>query len=319
MCEDPMPELSIIVPVYKVEPYLSKCIDSILAQTYTDFELILIDDGSPDNCGKICDEYEARDSRIIVIHQENQGVSAARNAGLNIAVGEYIGFVDSDDWIEPEMYGTMIGLAKAKELDVVMCGVDHWSESGKLLYHDLPQEKEYESPEQMVIGLFGTPNIFSGALWNKVFSARCASGSYFDQSLEMAEDWIFLVDVLRKANRGEKIAAPLYNYLERENSITRSQDINIVFDHIYNARYLLFQSGQLFTKEIASASTKKYLDDCLRYTPELKQIGQTEHEKYRSKIFRIKCRMMRVIIISMIKRTLPLRNVHGILMETIRL
>ena len=113
-----MPELSIIVPVYKVEPYLRRCIDSILAQTFRDFELILIDDGSPDNCGAICDEYAAKDSRIIVIHQKNQGVSAARNAGLDIAKGTYLGFVDSDDWIEPEMYETMIATAKEKQVDV---------------------------------------------------------------------------------------------------------------------------------------------------------------------------------------------------------
>jgi len=90
------PKISIIVPVYKVEPYLRKCIDSILAQTFTDFELILVDDGSPDGCGKICDEYAKKDNRILVIHKSNGGLSSARNAGLEIAKGEYIGFVDSD-------------------------------------------------------------------------------------------------------------------------------------------------------------------------------------------------------------------------------
>ncbi|MDR2409141.1 MAG: glycosyltransferase, partial [Bacteroidales bacterium] len=95
-----MTVLSIIVPVYKVEPYLRRCIDSILAQTFTDFECILIDDGSPDGCPAICDEYAEKDKRIMVIHQENEGVSAARNAGLDIAKGEWIGFVDSDDWCD---------------------------------------------------------------------------------------------------------------------------------------------------------------------------------------------------------------------------
>lgn len=93
--------ISVIVPVYNVEPYLRECIDSILAQTYTDFELILVDDGSPDKCGEICDEYAAKDSRIRVIHQENGGLSAARNAGLDIAQGEYVTFVDSDDVVHP--------------------------------------------------------------------------------------------------------------------------------------------------------------------------------------------------------------------------
>lgn len=95
--------ISVIVPVYNVEPYLHQCVDSILAQTYTDFELILVDDGSPDNCGAICDEYAEKDSRIRVIHQKNGGLSAARNAGIDAARGEYLAFVDSDDWVHPEM------------------------------------------------------------------------------------------------------------------------------------------------------------------------------------------------------------------------
>ena len=101
-CEKPL--LSIIVPVYKVENYLQKCIDSILAQTFTDFELILVEDGSPDGCPALCDAAAAKDARIRVIHQKNGGLSAARNAGLDVARGEWIGFVDSDDYIAPEMY-----------------------------------------------------------------------------------------------------------------------------------------------------------------------------------------------------------------------
>ena len=98
-----MPEVSVIVPVYKVEPYLHRCIDSILGQTFTDFELILVDDGSPDNCGKICDEYAKKDGRVRVVHKENGGVSSARNTGLQIACGKFIYFCDSDDYVEKEL------------------------------------------------------------------------------------------------------------------------------------------------------------------------------------------------------------------------
>ena len=94
-----MPKISIIVPVYKVEKFLPKCIDSILSQTFTDFELILVDDGSPDNCGKICDEYAHKDDRVVVVHKLNEGVSIARNKGLDVAKGEYILFCDSDDFV----------------------------------------------------------------------------------------------------------------------------------------------------------------------------------------------------------------------------
>lgn len=116
-----MPEVSIIVPVYKVEPYLNKCVDSILAQTFTDFECILVDDGSPDSCGKICDEYVQKDSRVKVIHQENQGLSAARNSGLDMASGAWIVFVDSDDWIEPDAVEVLYRAALQNDADMAVC------------------------------------------------------------------------------------------------------------------------------------------------------------------------------------------------------
>ena len=115
------PLLSIIVPVYNVEKYIERCIKSILNQSFTNFELILVDDGSPDNCGKICDEYKKKDSRIKVIHKKNGGLSDARNAGLNIATGKYIGFVDSDDIIHPQMYEKLFNCINKYNSDIVQC------------------------------------------------------------------------------------------------------------------------------------------------------------------------------------------------------
>ena len=105
--------LSVIVPVYKVEPYLRRCIDSIRNQTYKNLQIVLVDDGSPDGCGAICDEYTKLDDRIIAVHQENEGLSGARNNGLLFAEGEYIAFVDSDDWLHPQMYEILIHLIEA--------------------------------------------------------------------------------------------------------------------------------------------------------------------------------------------------------------
>lgn len=113
--------ISVIVPVYKVEKYIDRCVGSLIGQTYKNIEIILIDDGSPDNSGKICDEYAKKDNRIKVIHKKNEGVSRARNEGLKIASGEYIAFVDSDDWIERNMYEEMIACAKEKDVDIVRC------------------------------------------------------------------------------------------------------------------------------------------------------------------------------------------------------
>lgn len=115
------PKISVIVPVYNVEPYLSKCLNSIINQTYRNLEIILIDDGSPDSCGAICDEYAAHDMRIQVIHTENRGTFASRNSALDIATGEFISFVDADDWLAPQMYETLLGLITDYNADVAQC------------------------------------------------------------------------------------------------------------------------------------------------------------------------------------------------------
>ncbi len=113
--------ISVIVPIYKVEKYLPKCIDSIIDQTYKNLEIILVDDGSPDGCPRICDEYAAREGRIKVIHQQNGGLSVARNSGLNIATGEFVAFVDSDDWLEPDMYETLLKISVEHDADISEC------------------------------------------------------------------------------------------------------------------------------------------------------------------------------------------------------
>ena len=113
-------KISVIIPVYNVEPYLRQCLDSVVNQTYKNLEIIIIDDGSPDNCGAICDEYAAKDKRIQVIHKENCGLSAARNDGLARATGEWIAFVDSDDWCELDLYEKAIACAEKTDPDIVL-------------------------------------------------------------------------------------------------------------------------------------------------------------------------------------------------------
>lgn len=118
-----MPLISVIVPVYNVEKYIHRCVDSILSQTFRDFELILVDDGSPDNCGAICDDYAEKDSRVVVIHQQNGGLSSARNAGLDIAVGEYILFCDSDDYVSPDWCESFARKASGEEKNYIFGGI----------------------------------------------------------------------------------------------------------------------------------------------------------------------------------------------------
>jgi len=135
-------KLSIIVPIYKVEKYLRRCIDSILVQTFVDYELILVDDGSPDGCPAICDEYASRDHRIRVVHKENGGLSSARNAGLDIAQGEYIGFVDSDDYIRPDMYEILIHKAAETGAEITAIGYTEVDENGDILRECMTAEED---------------------------------------------------------------------------------------------------------------------------------------------------------------------------------
>ena len=136
-----MCKVSVIVPVYKVEKYLNKCVDSIINQTLEDIEIILVDDGSPDNCGKICDDYAQKDNRIVVIHKTNGGLSDARNAGLEVARGEYIGFVDSDDYIAPEMISLLYGVCKKNSTDIAGCDLAYvYETTDRVDYNSNKQE-----------------------------------------------------------------------------------------------------------------------------------------------------------------------------------
>lgn len=140
------PLISVIVPVYQAEPYLQRCVDSIRNQTYTNLEIILVDDGSPDRCGELCDAFAKEDSRIRVFHKENGGQSSARNLGLDHMTGEYVGFVDSDDWIEPEMYQRLYTLSQIHKAQIVCCGIQKDYLNGEKAYFNgnYPTESEVQ-------------------------------------------------------------------------------------------------------------------------------------------------------------------------------
>ena len=139
------PLVTVIVPIYKVEAYLHPCVDSILGQTYSNLQIILIDDGSPDRCGVICDEYAQRDTRVIVIHQKNAGLSAARNAGLQIAQGDYLCFVDSDDLLPKNSIETLLSLAQAHNANMVIAGFERFRDSDGEIFFSTDTEGEYIS------------------------------------------------------------------------------------------------------------------------------------------------------------------------------
>lgn len=305
-----MPELSVIVPVYKVEPYLPKCVDSILMQTFRDFELILIDDGSPDNCGAICEQYAARDDRIKVIHQANAGVSAARNAGLNIASGDYIGFVDSDDWIEPEMYATMLAVAKEKQVDVVICGIQYTDVDFVKQTPSLPTEGSYTT-EDLLRALFGMPNPLGGGVWNKLFARTTLETVRFRCGVALGEDGLFLYEAFLHCKSGVKISEPFYTVVERPGSATREKNTLVYAECLLSSKLLLLLLCRKHTPRLEGVAIDKYLDDCLRYIPQIKSAGKEYGQPYRNIVRNIKRQMAKEILRAWKYSLLPKNKLHG--------
>ncbi len=205
--------ISIIVPVYKTEKYLPQCIESILKQTYENLEILLIDDGSPDRCGDICDEYAAKDSRIKVIHQPNKGVSAARNAGLDCATGTYVGFVDADDWIEPDMYEKLHDWMKNEDVRIIGCGwityfqgIERWFES---VY-----SKPIRLKGEALISQLLLRGYFKGVLWNKLIDRRLIDeySIRLDEDLFYNEDELFLLRCAIASGEAYYLPKPFYHY-----------------------------------------------------------------------------------------------------------
>lgn len=211
--------ITVIVPVYKVEAYLDKCIEGIVNQTYRSLEIILVDDGSPDNCPQMCDDWAKKDPRIRVIHKHNGGASAARNAGLDIARGEYIGFVDSDDFIDPNMFEILIHALTDTEKKMACC------ESFKV-YEDQPLPVYRESHEKIVHDTNqALEAIFEGrvgtAFWRRLFHNSILRNIRFPEG-EVNEEYPLLVPTTMLAGGFVLVTGPLYYYRIREGSVTNS-------------------------------------------------------------------------------------------------
>jgi len=218
--ENHTPKISVIVPIYNVEQYLLRCIDSILAQTFTDFEVLLIDDGSTDNSGKICDEYAKKDNRIRVFHKENSGVSAARNLGLREAVGKFICFCDSDDEMRDCYLQTLISIEEKTDADMVVGTFSSYVVNVKRRLSFVLKDKTYSRGE---LGLLLCDLRQKGSLgvpWNKLFKANIIKKHYvsFDVTLDSYEDEVFNLEYLQYTNKVTTTHIIIYDYILRSNT-----------------------------------------------------------------------------------------------------
>ncbi|WP_198306608.1 glycosyltransferase family 2 protein [Dehalobacterium formicoaceticum] len=228
--------VSIIVPIYNVEKYLHQCIDSLVVQTLSNIEIILVDDGSTDQCGRLCDEYALKDARVKVIHQPNAGLSAARNSGIKCAGGEYIGFVDGDDWVDASMFKVLYDAGKEHHCDIVSCNFSFFYEDSTLRRIE-QEEKMFISP-----GIVDQSNIreeiYLPVIKGEIFTSCCnkiydrkfleENKILFLEGLLLQEDYYFYLDVFTYMKRCFQIDEPLYYYRNYYGS-SRRRSLNNYF------------------------------------------------------------------------------------------
>ena len=251
------PKISIIVPVYKVEQYLPKCIDSILSQTYQDWELLLIDDGSPDNSGKICDEYAQKDERIRVFHKENGGVSRARNLGLDNAEGDYVMFVDSDDWLSNDCLQVCVHEVEANKLDALQFG-----------FISVNSNNEKKIVKKSSLTLDGEQyikhNNFNVCVGGGFYKRKIIEENKirFPIELKLAEDQIFVLSFIKKAVRIKYLDYAMYYYLQRSDSAVHTPKSE---DMLKSCEYLIeYGSHWYVMKSHIDSMIVKFIVDIIK-------------------------------------------------------
>lgn len=255
------PLISVIVPIYNVEQYLCRCVECLTAQTYKNLEIILVDDGSPDNCPQFCDEYAKKDSRIKVIHKKNGGLSDARNAGMKVATGEYISFIDSDDYVSNDFIETLYNAILSENSDIVECSVvkfyedEHFDE-----YKDDLKITSFNTEESLSKLIAENP--FKQHVWNKLYKSDLVSGVPYAVG-KLNEDEFWTYQIFGQAKKVTRVNKTMYYYFQRQSSI---------MGNTYNLRRLDALEGK--------ANRQKYIE---KYFPGL--AAQAKVDLFESCIF----------------------------------
>lgn len=307
-----MPEVSIIIPVYKTALYLPKCIESVLKQTFKDFEIILVDDGSPDQSSEICDMYAKKDSRIVVIHKRNEGVSVARNTGIEIARGKYYLFIDSDDWIETNMLDKMLSVIKEQNADLVICGTKYYDANYSFVGTGLTAEGIYNS-SQLQMDLFAMPSKLGGCIWNKLYSRKCIKDIRYNPKLSNGEDRDFLLRYYDNCEKAVKIADTLYNVYLSHNSASRTISTQVIKEGL-KGRKLLIHEGKKRSLTLEVAAINRYIDDSFRvYFPLVKKGIANNIKGFVLIYIQLKCNIFFTIVKAWGLSKLSLNKIRGFL------
>ena len=230
--------VSVIIPVYNIQKYIGKCIESVMNQTYKDLEVILVDDGSTDLSGKICDEYAKKDNRLTVIHTSNQGVSAARNTAIDVMKGQYVIFVDGDDWLAPDMIECLWKGMQETVAQISVC--DTYQTDGE--YYEIRQFYKYAGDKQEFLENEKYDLVrFTATLWNKLISRDVIKNCRFNTKVRYAEDLEFLVSILENVKKIKIINKPLYYYRYNRQGNVVSSTINPRYMDLLNVNCRVYQ------------------------------------------------------------------------------
>jgi len=260
--------ISIVIPIYKVEKYLTKCVDSVRKQSYPELEIILVDDGSPDNSGKICDELAAEDERIKVIHKVNGGLSDARNAGLAAATGDYVAFLDSDDFVDEKMFEILLTNLKKNQADISVCDYLEYWEGDVVPASPLDQSIQVVTNEEALEKLFDrsyAAQVQTVIITNKLYRRELFSDDIRFPIGKIHEDEFTTYKLIYKAKKVVYTDAKLLYYLQREDSITGNQFSfnNLHALDAFKERTRFFEEQGL--DKLAALSTQHYLNAIIKY------------------------------------------------------
>lgn len=272
--------ISVIIPIYKVEPYLNRCIQSIVDQTYSNLEIILVDDGSPDRCPEICDEWEKKDNRIKVIHKENGGLSDARNAGMQVMTGDYVSYIDSDDWISKDMYEKMLRTIKQQKADICECRFEKTSGDIKYDKKSHTDNVNILNKEEALKAV--VEEKINPVVWNKIYKREIAEGLFFEKG-KCNEDEFWTYKAVDRAEKIIQIEDICYYYFFREDSII-NETYKIQRLDALEARYQRMKYLEKYP-DIYGIAKRRLVFNCMyHYQKGLLFLSGTELKDLKSKV-----------------------------------
>ncbi len=279
-------KVSVIIPVYKVEKYLEKCIDSVINQSYSNLEIILVDDGSPDNCGKICDKYAKKDNRIRVIHKTNGGLSDARNNGIKIATGNYIAFIDSDDYVTEDYIEYLLKLIIDNNSDISIV-MPYEVDENYIVKKIFKREKIYNYNSNDALKTMLYQKKFETSAWGKLFKKNVVNGIYFPTG-KIYEDIGTIYKYILRAKKITFSTMKNYYYLQRKDSIMGRKYKQSDLDYVENAQVLLENMEKIGNLELIKAAKSRFLSTNFSILLKLNKTDQVVRKKLLSNIKKYK-------------------------------